>query len=129
MLQPPLPLSCSCYGTTHSQRQMTVKASPFSIKVNVRFFQTGSSQTAKRDVRWKCSDKVLWETDAAAEDDEEAEGGRTQSACFLSSETPNELKKIVSLLCLLNFIWILVSADDKNVGSAGGLLGERRVQV
>ena len=51
---------------------------------------TGSSKDAQRDVRRSVSHKVCRETDVAAEDDEEAEGRRTQSAHFLSGESTHK---------------------------------------
>lgn len=53
-----------------------------------RLLLTGSSKDAQRDVRRPSSNKGCWETAVTAEDDEEAEGGRTPSAHFLSGTTP-----------------------------------------
>lgn len=50
--------------------------------------QTGSSKDAQRDVRWQRSHKGCRETAVTAEDDEEAEGRRTQSAHLLSGKRP-----------------------------------------
>lgn len=46
--------------------------------------QTGSSKDAQWHVRRQRSYKSFWETDVTSEDDEEAEGRRTQSARLLS---------------------------------------------
>lgn len=63
----------------------------------------GGRETSERHVRGQRSDQVFREADAAAEDDEEAEGRRTPSADLLS--------------------------DDQDVGPAGGLPGERELQI
>lgn len=60
--------------------------------------QTGSSKDAQRDVRRQRSHKGCWETAVTAEDDEEAEGRRTQSARLLSG------KSFYSTLMLVYFV-------------------------
>lgn len=48
--------------------------------------ETGSCQVAQWDVRGQRPYKSCWQTDAAAEDDEETQGGRTQGAHLLSGD-------------------------------------------
>lgn len=102
--------------------------------------QTGSSKDAQRHVRRQRSYKSLWETDVTSEDDEEAEGRRTQSARLLSGhmfiingfcDVKTFKKKILSTEHPWHFLNVPVClvADDQDVGPVGGLLGERGLQV
>lgn len=71
--------------------------------------QTGSSKDAQRDVRRQRPHKGCWETAVTAEDDEEAEGGRTQSARLLSGEetSPRPLRDTAALTMLMSTVGLV----------------------
>lgn len=92
MLQPPLPLPHGRHRTNAAVARKRIENFPELSKpkkVCLIRLQTGSSEDAKRDVRRKLSDEGCGEADAAADDDEEAEGRRAPGAHLLSGERPD----------------------------------------